>query len=82
MLSKIRQATASVLGAILRPMAGPVVEQIAKPILRRVGTVVAAYLVAKEVPQDVIDQIVTGLIALGLVGVDLAFSYLNRQKVA
>lgn len=55
-----------------------VFEQIAKPLLRRIGVLVAGWLAAQGIPQETIDIIVNGLIAFGLVGLDLALSYRNR----
>nr|WP_321483030.1 hypothetical protein [uncultured Cohaesibacter sp.] len=57
-----------------------IVEQIAKPVVRRVGTVVGTYLAAKSVPADYTEAIVDGLMASALVGIDLAMSYRARTK--
>ena len=57
------------------------VEQITKPLLRRAGTAVAAYLAAKSVDAGAIDIIVDGLVMAGCVAVDLGFSYYNRRNV-
>lgn len=57
-----------------------IVEQFAKPILRRAGTAVAAYLLAQSVPADTVEIIVNGLTAAALVGADLLLSYKNRKQ--
>lgn len=56
-----------------------IVEQFAKPILRRAGTAVAGYLLAQAVPADTVETIVNGLTAAALVSADLMLSYKNRK---
>jgi len=53
--------------------------ELAMPLLRRVGTALAAYLVGAGVASDDATAIVTGLIAVAGILMDLAFSYLDRK---
>jgi hypothetical protein len=55
-------------------------QHIFKPILRRAGTAVAAFLLAKGVPPDLVDQIGMGITALGLIGWDLFLSKRDPKK--
>lgn len=57
-----------------------VLEQIAKPVMRRVGALVAGYLAAADVPQDDINAIVHGLTIAGLVVFDLIVSAMYPRK--
>lgn len=56
------------------------VKQIMQPILRRLGTVLTGFLIGTGVPQETTAQIVMGLTALVLVGVDLALSAYDKRK--
>lgn len=51
-----------------------VIQEIAKPLLRRAGTVLATWLVAQGLAQPMVDQIVLAVTALGAVGLDLVMS--------
>lgn len=55
-------------------------EQLALPTLRRVGTAFGAYMVGIGVQADVVTQITTGMIALGGVSLDLIMSWLERRN--
>lgn len=57
-----------------------ILEQIGKPILRKIGTFAAGYLAAQDVPPETIDIIINGFVAMGLVGFDLVHSSINRRK--
>ena len=57
-----------------------IIEQLAKPLLRRAGTALGLYLVGQGVTAENADIIVNGLIAGGLVAVDLINSYQNRSR--
>lgn len=51
--------------------------QIVKPLIFKVGTATGALLVANNIDATLATQIETGVIALGLVGLDL---YFGRNK--
>lgn len=48
-----------------------IVREIAKPLVKRVGTAAGALLIAQGIDGSTVEQIVTGLSALGLIAVDL-----------
>lgn len=55
-------------------------ENIAAPLGRRLGTAFAAYLIAKGIPQDMADQVLTaGGVVLGL-AIDLLTAYYTNRK--
>ncbi len=54
--------------------------EITKPILRRVGTAIAAYLAAQSIDANTIELIVNGLSATALVAWDLGWSHFERRK--
>ncbi|KGE02477.1 hypothetical protein JL39_02835 [Rhizobium sp. YS-1r] len=50
------------------------------PILRRVGTALAAYLIAKGAPADVLDQLLTAIgVVLGL-AFDVSLATIDKRK--
>lgn len=49
------------------------------PLLRRVGTMIAAYLVAKGAPADTVDQWLTWFLAGGGVTFDLLLAFFERK---
>lgn len=55
--------------------------EIAKPIIRRLGSMASAYLLASGVAVEATSQIVAGLSALALVAVDLIQSSADRRKI-
>lgn len=56
-----------------------ILNELAKPVLRRFGSYLAGALTALGVAAPSVDQIETGLVALGLVAVDLVSSHWNRK---
>ena len=55
---------------------------VAAPLGRRLGTAFAAYLIAKGVPQDAADQLLTALGVVAGLTFDLVSAYLvNRKRV-
>jgi hypothetical protein len=56
------------------------VRQVLNPLLSRVGTLLAGALAAQGVNGETTQQIVTGIIALGLVVVDLAIDKVITKK--
>ena len=58
-----------------------IMEQLAKPLLRRAGTALGVYLVGQGVATESADIIVNGVMAGGLVLVDLILSYRNRVRL-
>lgn len=61
-------------------MKGKVLEVLVRPLFERVGTMLAAYLIARGLDSDLVAQITNGLVAALLVGVDLAVAAVNRGK--
>lgn len=59
-----------------------IVKSVAGPLGRRLGTAFAAYLLAREVPQDLADQLLTALGVVGGVTLDIALSMWRDQKRA
>ena len=53
----------------------------ARPLVERLGTMAAAYLIARGLDGDLVAQLVNYLTAALLVGVDLVFAKYNRQEV-
>lgn len=54
--------------------------KVAAPIGRRIGTAIAAYLLAQGIPQELADQV---LVALGVVGglaLDVLTAYLGSNR--
>lgn len=51
-----------------------------EPLVRRAGTMLAAFLVAKGIDAPTIDLIVNGVAAAAAVSFDLGLSYLDRKK--
>ena len=67
---------------MMQRLAVEVGRNIAAPLGRRVGTAVAAYLLAQGIPQDLTDQL---LLALGVVGglaIDVIGAYVNDKRRA
>ena len=52
---------------------------VAKPILRRIGTAAAVALAAQGIPEETVNQVITGLGALGLVSLDLYNSWRDKK---
>ena len=61
-------------------MLNNIVEEVAKPILRRLGTFVGGALVSYGIAAETSSQIVVGLVALGGVLIDLLLSHANRKS--
>ena len=55
-------------------------ENLARPVTRRLGTAFGAYLLSVGVQGDLVNQIVAGFGAAVAVGFDLSVSYLNRKR--
>ncbi len=56
------------------------VRNFARPLLERLGTMAAAYLIARGLDSDMVAQLVNGLMAAVLVGVDLIIARVSRDK--
>lgn len=56
-----------------------VLSDVLKPLARRVGTALAAVIVAQGVPNDTADQIATGAVAAMLLILDLVHSKFDRR---
>lgn len=55
-------------------------QEMAKPMLRRVGTAIGGYLIGMGYAASVVDPIVAGLAAAGGIAIDLAMSHWNRKE--
>lgn len=55
-------------------------DNIVLPLLTRLGTMAGTLLMGWGVQQDLAEQAILGLIALGLIGFDLVMSYIGRNK--
>ncbi|MGF7009266.1 hypothetical protein [Aminobacter sp. BE322] len=53
----------------------------AKPLLERLGTMAAAYLIARGLDSDLVAQLINGLMAALLVGIDLLWARSNRNSL-
>lgn len=56
-----------------------VLTEIARPLVRRLGTAAGAYLIATGVADDQATLIVNGIVALALLLVDLVNSHVERN---
>jgi hypothetical protein len=54
--------------------------EVAKPLIRRIGSIASGALVATSMTSDQINQIETYTVALALLIVDLVLSKLDREK--
>ncbi|MER8649913.1 hypothetical protein [Mesorhizobium sp. M1121] len=54
-----------------------ILRHVVTPLVTRIGTALAAYLLAKGMDGDMVDQMVNGLIAVLLVGIDLCTRWLT-----
>lgn len=52
---------------------------VAAPMGRRLGTALAAYLLAQGIPQDMVDQFVLAVGVVGALALDLATAYVTRR---
>lgn len=55
-------------------------ENIVLPLLTRLGTMAGTLLMGYGVQQELAEQAILGVIALGLIGFDLIMSYVGRNK--
>lgn len=55
------------------------IRNFAKPLMERLGTMAAAYLIARGLDSDMVAQLVNGVVAALLVGIDLAVAAMNRK---
>lgn len=51
----------------------------ARPLLERLGTMSAAYLIAQGLNSDLVAQLVNAVFAAVLIGIDLVISATNRE---
>lgn len=56
-----------------------IIRNFARPLLERLGTMAAAYLIARGLDSDLVAQFINGLMAAVLVGFDLLFARYNRK---
>lgn len=58
-----------------------ILQNVVNPLVRRVGTAAAVYLVAQGLDSALVEQLVNAATALLLVGVDLLLARFYRQAV-
>ena len=52
---------------------------VAAPMGRRIGTALAAYLLAQGIPQDLVDQLVLAVGVSGALALDVLSAYVTRR---
>ncbi|MFU0507254.1 hypothetical protein [Pseudaminobacter sp. NGMCC 1.201702] len=57
------------------------IRNFARPLLERLGTMAAAYLIARGLDSDLVAQLVNGVMAAVLVGVDLLTARASRKSL-
>lgn len=58
-----------------------IIQQVASPIFRRLGTGVAGFLGGQGMATDDVSAVMNGITILGLFAWDLGWSYANRKKL-
>lgn len=53
---------------------------IGRPLVERVGTMIATYLIARGFDSDLAAQVVNGLVAVAFVALDMVTATVNRQN--
>lgn len=61
-------------------MRSTITTELLLPLATRAGTAITAYMVGAGVAQTYAEQVVTGLIALGLIALDLVGSHIARKR--
>ena len=65
---------------MFKQLAVEIGRNIAAPVGRRVAAVVAAYLVAQEIPQELANQFVLALGVVGGLVLEIAASYVTKRR--
>lgn len=55
-------------------------DNVVLPLLTRLGTMAGTVLIGYGVQQELAEQAILGVIALGLIGFDLVMSYVRHKK--
>lgn len=55
-------------------------DNVVLPLLTRLGTMAGTVLIGYGVQQELAEQAILGVIAVGLIGFDLIMSYINRHR--
>ena len=63
-------------------MKGMFIRNVARPLVERVGTMIAAYMIARGFDSDQVAQLLNAIVAALLIGVDLVLAHLNRTTDA
>ena len=58
-----------------------IIQRMLEPLVTRLGTIGGTWLVAQGIPADTTQQIVTGISALALVGVDMISRQFMLKKL-
>lgn len=61
-------------------MKGIMLRGIVRPLVERLGTMLAAYMIARGLDSDLIAQLINALVAVVFVGLDLVTSAVNRDR--
>lgn len=54
-------------------------DNVVLPLITRLGTMLGTVLIASGVHQDLAEQAILGVIAMGLIAFDLVMSYIRRR---
>ena len=63
----------------MKRILGEIGKNVALPLGRRIGTALAAYLLAQGIPQDMVAQFVLGLGVVGALGLDVISAYVAKR---
>lgn len=58
-----------------------ILENLLAPLVRRIGTAAAVWLLAKGLPSDAVEPLVNNLVAIVLLGIDLLLARFYRKSV-
>lgn len=61
-------------------MKGMVLRGIVRPLVERLGTMLAAYMIARGFDSDLTAQLINALVAALFVGLDLVTAAINRDR--
>lgn len=59
-------------------MKGMLIRNVVRPLIERVGTMVAAYMIARGFDSDHVAQLLNAIVAALLIAVDLVLAHVNR----
>lgn len=65
---------------MLKRLAVEIGRNVATPLARRLGTALAAYLLAQGIPQELADQLLLALGVAGGLAMDIAAHYVTQRR--